>query len=363
MAVIVGSARIDERGKAHGGKAGDQTGKEVSTQSWYLHSKGWRVLRPIDPGKAAKIAECMRAACANNHIGYDQYQRGTLYKAAQKVGFDCARVTDKCETDCSALVRVCMAYAGIPCGDFTTANQVKRMLATGEFVEMADAKYANRAGFLRAGDVLVTKTQGHTVVVLTDGDKAAADPEGTPTGELGERTLKQGMVGPDVLDLQERLLTLGCELPRYGADGEFGAETLAAVQAFQRDHRLDADGIAGPDTIDTLLAACAEEPDEPGGEPAPDDQVSHDPDAGEGKVYPVRGVIPDVSKYQKNIDWAKTASAVDFVIIRVQDNTVLDGKLARNVEGAKLHEVPYALYAYFRAGNAAEAVTEAVAKV
>ena len=45
MAVKIGSARIDENGKAHGGQAGDQTGKEVSTQSWYLNSKGWRVYR------------------------------------------------------------------------------------------------------------------------------------------------------------------------------------------------------------------------------------------------------------------------------------------------------------------------------
>ena len=30
MAVKLGSARIDENGKAHGGQAGDQTGKEVS---------------------------------------------------------------------------------------------------------------------------------------------------------------------------------------------------------------------------------------------------------------------------------------------------------------------------------------------
>ena len=34
MAVKVGSARIDEYGKARGGQAGDQTGKEVSTQNW-----------------------------------------------------------------------------------------------------------------------------------------------------------------------------------------------------------------------------------------------------------------------------------------------------------------------------------------
>ena len=52
MAVKVGSARIDENGKAHGGKAGDQTGKEVSTQNWYLHSKGWRVFRAKNPSVA-----------------------------------------------------------------------------------------------------------------------------------------------------------------------------------------------------------------------------------------------------------------------------------------------------------------------
>ena len=64
MAVLIGSARIDENGRAHGGKAGDQTGKEVSTQSWYKHAKGWVVLRAKDPKKAEKIAQAMRAACA-----------------------------------------------------------------------------------------------------------------------------------------------------------------------------------------------------------------------------------------------------------------------------------------------------------
>ena len=45
MAVKIGHASIDENGRAQGGKAGDQTGKEVCTRNWYKHSKGWRVLR------------------------------------------------------------------------------------------------------------------------------------------------------------------------------------------------------------------------------------------------------------------------------------------------------------------------------
>ena len=111
MAVKIGSARIDENGKAHGGAAGDQTGKEVSTQNWY--SRNWRVFRAKDEAKAKLIAKAMQAACDNSNIGYDQYQRNTLYNQVKPYGYDPAKATKKCETDCSALVRVCCAYAGI----------------------------------------------------------------------------------------------------------------------------------------------------------------------------------------------------------------------------------------------------------
>ena len=172
MAVKVGSARIDENGRAHGGKAGDQTGKELSVQSWYRHSKGWRVLRCTDAAKAEKIAAAMEAACRNRNIGYDQYERLTLYNLAKAVGFDPARVAKPCETDCSALVRVCLAFAGIATESFRTPTQAKVMLATRQFVELTGKKYTDSSDYLRRGDVLVTRTQGHTVVVLSNGSKA-----------------------------------------------------------------------------------------------------------------------------------------------------------------------------------------------
>jgi hypothetical protein len=75
MSVKIGSARIDEHGQAHGGTAGDQTGKEVSTQSWYAHTKGWVLLRAKSAEAREKIARCMQAACDNKHVGYDQYSR------------------------------------------------------------------------------------------------------------------------------------------------------------------------------------------------------------------------------------------------------------------------------------------------
>ena len=182
MAVIIGSARIDERGKISGGRDGDNNGREVSTQNYYAKPAGapWRVLRPKDAAKAAKIAACMRMACANDHIGYNQNRRLTLYNLAKLHGFDVSKVTQNCSTDCSALVRVCCAYAGIAVGNFTTSNEARMLLATGEFVEMADKKYRTGSAYLREGDVLVTPSKGHTAVVLSSGNASEPLPEATP---------------------------------------------------------------------------------------------------------------------------------------------------------------------------------------
>ena len=46
--VYIGSARIDERGKASGGQAGNQNVKELSKQAWYDHSKRWYCFRARD---------------------------------------------------------------------------------------------------------------------------------------------------------------------------------------------------------------------------------------------------------------------------------------------------------------------------
>lgn len=250
MAVTIGSARIDENGNAHGGRAGDQSGKEVSTQAWYRHSKGWRVLRCTDEERAEKIARAMQAACDNANIGYDQYQRDTLYNAAKPLGFDPARVDTPCETDCSALVRVCCAYAGIPVDNFRTTNEAGVLLRSGAFTELKESRYTDQSAYLRRGDILVTRTQGHTVVVLSNGSKA----EATSAEEASRTILKRGMKGEDVRRLQLRLMELGYGLPRYGADGEYGSETAAAVRAFQADRRLAADGAAGEMTLAALYA-------------------------------------------------------------------------------------------------------------
>lgn len=234
--VKIGSARIDENGNAHGGKAGDQTGKEVSTQNWYKHSKGWRVFRAKDPAAAEKIARCMQAACDNPKIGYDQGQRDTLYTVAKLVGFDCAKVAAACETDCSALVRVCCAYAGVMLPNIRTTNEPKALLDSGAFVELTGAKYTDSPDYLKRGDILCTRTQGHTVVVLSSGSKVEVAPVA--------HGLSRGDHGSAVTAMQEALLKWDptC-LPRYGADGDFGGETEKALRAFQAAEGLPVTGV------------------------------------------------------------------------------------------------------------------------
>ena len=96
------------------------------------------------------------------YIEYDQNQRLSLYNEVKKYGFDCSRVSVPVETDCSALVRVCLAYAAINVGNFTTLNEKNVLMATNKFSCQAITKESE----LMEGDILVTKSKGHTVVVV-----------------------------------------------------------------------------------------------------------------------------------------------------------------------------------------------------
>jgi len=60
-----------------------------------------------------------------------------------------------------------------------------------------------------------------------------------------ERTLKVGMKGEDVKELQKLL--------GVSVDGIFGKQTLSAVVSFQKLHGLFIDGIVGPSTLSKLL--------------------------------------------------------------------------------------------------------------
>ena len=160
--VLFGSARINENGKATGGKPGDQTGREVSTQSYYMSRKGWIGLRQKDPVVAVKLAEAMLEACNNNCIGYNQNKRSGVITQLKIFG-SLRRIATNTDSDCSSLIRACVIQAtGKDPGNFTTENEKKKLMAAG-FYEVPIKK----ASDCRTGDILVTKTKGHTVIVVS----------------------------------------------------------------------------------------------------------------------------------------------------------------------------------------------------
>ena len=163
--IIIGSARIDEHAKLSGGASGDNKQKlipdysgEVSLQNFYLHKKGWYILRFKDAAFAEECARAMERACNNPNIGYDQTQRGGILKYG-------TRTTTKTECDCSSLVRQCVKEAAaVDPGNFTTSTEVAVLRNTGLF--LPTIRYRNGTP-LYNGDILVTCAKGHTVVVVS----------------------------------------------------------------------------------------------------------------------------------------------------------------------------------------------------
>lgn len=262
MAVKIGSARIDEKGKASGGEAGDQkqkssvndTAGEVSMQDFYVHSKGWYVLRPIEVVIAGKIAANMKTACNNVNLGYDQGNRlGVItYGVATKT---------KTECDCSSLLRECIKEAsGKDPGNFTTANEVSVLKASGLFEE----ERAYTSGMtLYTGDVLVTKTKGHTAVVVDGAARTAST--GTATSAKKGYTGTFPALPPRGYYKQGDGITTLTNYPTQikrvqqlvnwinggsiTVDGQYGSKTAAAVKTAQTALGVTSDGMFGSKTL------------------------------------------------------------------------------------------------------------------
>lgn len=170
MAVVIGSARIDERGQAVNGQAGDQTGREVATENFYMHPLGWYAYRAKDPAVANALAAAMIEACSNSHIGYDQNNRLGVINQLKKY-HSLGAIAVNTEADCSSLVRACCIQAGFDPGNFTTYTEPGALNATGRFERAFTVKSAEE---LRNGDILVTSKKGHTVIVVSGHARTSA---------------------------------------------------------------------------------------------------------------------------------------------------------------------------------------------
>lgn len=280
MAIKIGHASKDERGKFNSGAAGDQTKQEVYTRTWY--NGGWNVvLRPKSANLAEKSAQACEKGCANNKIGYDQYQRNNLYKYAKEVKFDLSKITTACECDCSSFMHVCAIAGGANLtygsNGYVTFNMVQAFVASGDYEKLTASKYLTSDKYLKRGDILV-KESGHTAMVLENGSavdttteaptEAKKQPSAVETGYTLTQFIKDvqkatgaevdGIAGKETLSktvtvsatknnrhavvrpLQKRLNALGFDCGTV--DGIAGKKFTTAVIAYQKANNCACDG-------------------------------------------------------------------------------------------------------------------------
>jgi GH25 family lysozyme M1 (1,4-beta-N-acetylmuramidase) len=171
---MIGHACKNEHKTYKDGQAGDQTKVEVYIRTWY--NRPWNVvLRAKDKNTREKLAQAMEMACKNESIGYAQNTRNTLWNNVKNNQFNPSKTTKAVNTDCSALVCVCCAYAGVPIqylqisnNSLTTSTLRKYLLTSGMFEVLTDSKYLTSDKYLLRGDILLYEGH-HTAINLDDG--------------------------------------------------------------------------------------------------------------------------------------------------------------------------------------------------
>lgn len=244
---MISNCGHDERGKYSGGAAGDQTGGEYAVIPWY--KRPWDVvLRPPTKEIGKTLASVARAAANNNKIGYDQSQRKTYFEQLKKAGWDPAKITTKCEADCSSSTAANVIATGHILHDKALekvspdcwTGNLKSALVKAGFKALTSKMYTDSPDYLRAGDILLNE-QHHVAINLTKGKKADAAIVPYPVIDL-----KKGDTGTQVKKLQRCLnKILGTKL---AIDGSYGPATTKAVKKLQKKYKLKVDGMAGPQT-------------------------------------------------------------------------------------------------------------------
>lgn len=242
--IKIGMAAKDERGRYSGGKAGDQTRKEVYVRTWY--SRPWdRVIRINDASVREKFARSVEDICRNDNIGYSQSSRLSLWAAASEQGWKVSEIRKPCNCDCSSLIAVAARSAGLTIPrDVWTGNLESAFLRVGGVTVLTEPRFLTSDAYVLRGDILLN-TLHHVAVALEDGPQAENVPEVAKINTSGYPEISRGSRGVYVVLLQQALTVRGYPLEQ---DGEFGPDTERKVRSFQSDFSLTVDGIVGPKT-------------------------------------------------------------------------------------------------------------------
>lgn len=251
MAIKIAHSSIDENGKIAGGAAGDQTGREVCIRDWY--AKNWDyVIRFKDPAMREKCAKFMEDLAKNDNVGYDQNQRNTLIKEAEKVNWDASKIKVRCECDCSSAVTGASVSAGVPksavysTNACTTRTLRPKLQATGLVEVYSSAEYTDTDKNALRGDIYL-KEGSHVIVCIENGINSTKQTIHTPTSTPTSSSSKE-----PTLKVESNVRAIQTWLNTYYkgglvVDGAYGPKTKKAlVKAVQTEFGVTADGEFGP---------------------------------------------------------------------------------------------------------------------
>lgn len=191
MSVLIAEAYSDEKGKARGGRAGDQGapgnkgnpsagGEEVRVKEWYERTGGWGVcLECTEIALAESAADNASRIANDDSFGYDQDQRKTAYQAILTAGSIEAAADS--ELDCSVLVFIAYKLAGLDIEIGYTGNLESRFLATGKFIAHREPMYLESGNHAKKGWIYLTAGR-HTMIVVSDGEIISPE-DGAPEAD------------------------------------------------------------------------------------------------------------------------------------------------------------------------------------
>lgn len=154
-----------------------------------------------------------------------------------------AKLIDLCVDICKRNGIAKLAFTGDTNGNLTLHKMFANTLCPGPYLESRMGDIAAKVNARLTGEDVPTEAP---VAQETPKQEEASSDTGLPE-------LSRGSKGKTVKALQLLLIGNGCSCGSYGADGDFGPATDAAVKKFQGKNNLQTDGIVGPKTWAKLL--------------------------------------------------------------------------------------------------------------
>ena len=262
MPYLVSNCGKDENGGWHGGRAGDQTGKEYWVINWYDYGQTQTARHP-DQTVRETIARLARDAAENDCIGYDQDQRTTFWEQLRQVGYEPSKIRVRCEADCSSSTAAIVKATGHLLGDKKLQGVSEWMWTGNEREQLQRAGFVIITGGVRdpsklmEGDIQFNDTT-HTNIFVSEAKPRKLEVDGW-VGALTVSEWQQegggaidGIISGQEPDHKARLSALTSV--EWTAQGSYLVELVQrkCIRAGISCGADGADGILGPASIEAV---------------------------------------------------------------------------------------------------------------